>query len=201
VNTTARHESTGEAGKIHCSRVTCEELKKRAPEKFNIVERGLVEMKGKGKQLTYWLSSGECNNLVNESALKQLELEIQDLLAKTNFDIREQTKNAKKSLGLLTKLEDESASCNLWEEKSEQMCPSFPQKKNPRCPYAKGATKMKIPTVQTTTTTSNADQSSIPPHCPFLTNPESPMTEKDVGNNQLPVPNDAGDSTCRCQIM
>jgi hypothetical protein len=195
VNTTARHESTGEAGKIHCSRVTCEELKKRAPEKFSVVERGYVEMKGKGKQLTYWLGSIESNQLVNESALKQLDLEIQDLLAKTNFDIQEQTKNAK-SLGLLTKFEDESTSCNLWEEKSDKnTCPPSPPKYRP-CPFAKGATKMKIPVVRTTI--SDGDINSMQRQCPFFTNPESPQKDC-VGN--IPVPNDAGDSRCRCQIM
>jgi hypothetical protein len=59
----------------------------RAPGRFSLVERGLVEMKGKGEQLTYWLSGNEGNNLVNENALKQLDREIQELLAKRTFDV------------------------------------------------------------------------------------------------------------------
>jgi hypothetical protein len=195
VNTTARHESTGEAGKIHCSRVTCEELKKRAPEKFNIVERGLVEMKGKGKQLTYWLSSGECNNLVNESALKQLELEIQDLLAKTNFDIREQTKNAKKSLGLLEKMDDESSSFTCWAGKSENNCSGIPKTAS-LCPNATDTTcaaNVELPVVQ-----SSIDSMDLIQKCPHSSNTESAPSTNVVA---VPLQNESGDSTCRCQIM
>ncbi|XP_041481819.1 atrial natriuretic peptide receptor 1-like [Lytechinus variegatus] len=55
VNTASRMESTGEALKIHTS-LTC----KTILEKFQVFVlelRGLVEMKGKGKQTTYWLLS------------------------------------------------------------------------------------------------------------------------------------------------
>lgn len=48
MNTAAGHESSGEAGKIHCSRATYEELIKRLPDSFAMVERG--RMKGKGEQ-------------------------------------------------------------------------------------------------------------------------------------------------------
>jgi len=87
MNTTSRHESTGEPGKIHCSRVTYEQLKNRgATSNYDIVERGLVEMKGKGKQLTYWLTGCDTNELVNKEALEKLDAEVKELLAKTDFE-------------------------------------------------------------------------------------------------------------------
>lgn len=53
VNTASRMESTGEALKIHCSL----DLKRMldALGGYHLLERGLVDMKGKGKQLTYFL--------------------------------------------------------------------------------------------------------------------------------------------------
>ena len=87
VNTCARHESTGVAGKIHCSKTTAAQLADRnATSDYVIVEHGLVEMKGKGKQLTYWLSGSEQNELVNEAALRQLDVEVKTLLSKTDFN-------------------------------------------------------------------------------------------------------------------
>jgi class 3 adenylate cyclase len=76
VNTTARHESTGEPGKVHSSMTTMIELLKRANDEFVHDSRGMVEMKGKGAIPTYWLSSSEDNQLTNKAALKQLEEEI-----------------------------------------------------------------------------------------------------------------------------
>jgi len=87
MNTTSRHESTGAPGKIHCSKVTYEQLKnRRASANYDIVERGLVEMKGKGKQLTYWLTGSDTNELVNKEALEKLDVEVKELLAKTDFE-------------------------------------------------------------------------------------------------------------------
>eukprot|EP00057_Strongylocentrotus_purpuratus_P014597 XP_011669071.1 PREDICTED: atrial natriuretic peptide receptor 1-like [Strongylocentrotus purpuratus] len=60
VNTTSRMESTGEALKIHTS-LTC----KTILDKFQIFVlelRGLVEMKGKGQQTTFWLLSQKDND-------------------------------------------------------------------------------------------------------------------------------------------
>jgi class 3 adenylate cyclase len=107
VNTTARHESSGEPGKIHCSRVTKEELERRANDKFSLAERGLVEMKGKGEQLTYWLTGSESNKLVNGPALEKLDLEVKRLLETTNFDIEAQKERARKSLGVLSQMDGE----------------------------------------------------------------------------------------------
>jgi len=51
VNVASRMESTGEAGKIQISKTTAEKLKNR----FTLIERGEVEVKGKGKMRTWFL--------------------------------------------------------------------------------------------------------------------------------------------------
>ncbi|XP_055877061.1 receptor-type guanylate cyclase Gyc76C-like isoform X2 [Biomphalaria glabrata] len=53
VNTASRMESNGEALKIHCS-MSCKRILDRIGG-FHLEERGLISMKGKGTQLTYWL--------------------------------------------------------------------------------------------------------------------------------------------------
>lgn len=53
VNTASRMESNGEALKIHISHTTKQILDTFGT--FIMTERGEVEMKGKGKMLTYWL--------------------------------------------------------------------------------------------------------------------------------------------------
>ncbi|XP_014300035.1 guanylate cyclase 32E [Microplitis demolitor] len=53
VNTASRMESTGTALKIHCSQETKKLLDKLGG--FNLIERGIISMKGKGERLTYWL--------------------------------------------------------------------------------------------------------------------------------------------------
>lgn len=59
VNTASRMESNGEPLKIHISQSTKTILDKFGT--FDVTERGLVEMKGKGKMHTYWLN-GEQNS-------------------------------------------------------------------------------------------------------------------------------------------
>lgn len=59
VNTASRMESNGEPLKIHISQSTKTILDKFGT--FDIAERGLVDMKGKGKMQTYWLN-GEKNS-------------------------------------------------------------------------------------------------------------------------------------------
>ncbi|KAG7344816.1 adenylate and guanylate cyclase catalytic domain containing protein [Nitzschia inconspicua] len=76
VNTTARHESTGEPGRVHCSRSTMMELKLKASSQFKISARGMVEMKGKGSVLTYWIDSTDKNEYTSTNALVELEGEI-----------------------------------------------------------------------------------------------------------------------------
>ncbi|KAG7370247.1 adenylate/guanylate cyclase [Nitzschia inconspicua] len=76
VNTTARHESTGEPGRVHCSRSTMMELKVKASSQFKISARGMVEMKGKGSVPTYWIDSTDKNKYTSTNALLELEEEI-----------------------------------------------------------------------------------------------------------------------------
>ena len=66
VNTAARHESTGIAGKIQISSLLYGRLKhfsKESCPQYNFKARGLVDMKGKGEQYTYWLESGTEGNV------------------------------------------------------------------------------------------------------------------------------------------
>ena len=82
INTTSRHESTGEPNKIHCSSVTRDKLisSNRNSEHYNFTPRGLVDMKGKGKLFTYWLDAGELNPHVGASSLQDLVEEVQEML-------------------------------------------------------------------------------------------------------------------------
>lgn len=61
VNTASRMESNGEPLKIHISQSTKTILDKFKT--FDISERGLVEMKGKGKLVTYWLHGEQHSEL------------------------------------------------------------------------------------------------------------------------------------------
>lgn len=61
VNTASRMESNGEPLKIHISQSTKTILDKFGT--FDIAERGLVEMKGKGKLRTYWLNGEQHSEL------------------------------------------------------------------------------------------------------------------------------------------
>jgi len=58
VNVASRMESTSEPGRIHVSEAfahAVQQIKTDGP--FSIVERGTVEIKGKGMMTTYWLES------------------------------------------------------------------------------------------------------------------------------------------------
>lgn len=61
VNTASRMESNGEPLKIHISQNTKTILDKFKT--FDVEERGLVEMKGKGKMRTYWLHGEQHSEL------------------------------------------------------------------------------------------------------------------------------------------
>ncbi len=58
VNVASRMESHSEVGKIQVTSATYEILK----HKFDLVERGAIEVKGKGKMQTYWLTSKKSSN-------------------------------------------------------------------------------------------------------------------------------------------
>ncbi|KAK6170897.1 hypothetical protein SNE40_019184 [Patella caerulea] len=53
VNTASRMESHGEALKIHCSQQVKDHLDNLGG--YDVMERGVVNMKGKGEQITYWI--------------------------------------------------------------------------------------------------------------------------------------------------
>jgi len=124
VNTTSRHESTGEPGKIQCSSVTFERLTHFTihPEHYNFTPRGLVEMKGKGKMFTYWLDGpGESNPFVGPSKLQSLRNEVQEMLngktwRKRTYFERRSTNSSFSSLVLpsfeneVTETEDDNSS-------------------------------------------------------------------------------------------
>ena len=79
VNTASRHESTGEAGRIHCSKEFKEVLEDTGL--FVFSERGEVEMKGKGLRMTYWLDHAtELNTFSGESGLAAMVEESEVLL-------------------------------------------------------------------------------------------------------------------------
>ncbi|CAG9759818.1 unnamed protein product [Ceutorhynchus assimilis] len=61
VNTASRMEANGEPLKIHISAATMKILEKVG--RFEIQRRGEVEMKGKGKVVTYWLNGEKKNNV------------------------------------------------------------------------------------------------------------------------------------------
>lgn len=65
VNTASRMESNGEPLKIHISQSTKTILEQFGT--FDIIERGLVEMKGKGKMRTYWLNGEQNSNLYTKA--------------------------------------------------------------------------------------------------------------------------------------
>jgi class 3 adenylate cyclase len=94
VNTTARHESTGMAGKVHVSSILFGRLKHFSPHgedktQYTFTPRGLVEMKGKGQCYTYWLESGtKHNHAAGSRQLQVLSNEIVTLLKSNTFTRR-----------------------------------------------------------------------------------------------------------------
>lgn len=62
VNTASRMESNGEPLRIHISETTKNILDKFGS--FDVTERGLVEMKGKGKMRTFWLNGENLQNVL-----------------------------------------------------------------------------------------------------------------------------------------
>jgi class 3 adenylate cyclase len=119
VNVTARHESSGEAGRVHCSSVTQRILASMFHDRFTFIERGLVEMKGKGKLKTFWLESSEANGFINNKAMEELEIEIDDLLKQTKFESELEKENNMKNLALFGELGKSSLS----EEQEDVMGP------------------------------------------------------------------------------
>jgi len=93
VNTTSRHETTGMAGKIHCSSDLYGRLEHCSAygktKQYNFTPRGLVDMKGKGQSYTYWLDSAtEANSAAGVKAIAALSRVTLDLLSKNTFKLR-----------------------------------------------------------------------------------------------------------------
>jgi len=92
VNTTARHESTGIPGKIHCSSVLFSRLKHFAKfdePQYNFKARGLVDMKGKGRNYTYFVESGtDFNKGANSKALADLSKRAEQMIASKTWKKR-----------------------------------------------------------------------------------------------------------------
>ncbi|KAG7344856.1 adenylate and guanylate cyclase catalytic domain containing protein [Nitzschia inconspicua] len=110
VNTTARHESTGEPGRVHCSRSTMMELKVKASSQFKISARGMVEMKGKGSVPTYWIDSTDKNKYTSPNALLVLEEEIaKNALSSKKADSEEKETTLQKQMIDSEEVGDESA--------------------------------------------------------------------------------------------
>lgn len=71
VNTASRMESTGEALKIHIS-AQCKDALDRLGG-YITEKRGLIQLKGKGELVTYWLIDG------TDKAIKRREVNLNDL--------------------------------------------------------------------------------------------------------------------------
>jgi Adenylate and Guanylate cyclase catalytic domain len=93
VNVTARHESTGLAGKIQCSselftRLTDTSRYNGEPH-YIISARGLVYMKGKGDCMTYLLQGGtHANPHAGPAAIRELHQQVGDMLQKKDWKRR-----------------------------------------------------------------------------------------------------------------
>jgi len=62
MNTASRMESTGQVDKIHVSESTACVLQEKYPGWFQLEKREHIEVKGKGKMTTYWLSGYDTKN-------------------------------------------------------------------------------------------------------------------------------------------
>ena len=79
VNTASRMESTGEPSKIHCSSAFADFI---APSnQFKLIERGDIEVKGKGIMKTFWLDDAtESNAAANEASQLSFKMQSIDLV-------------------------------------------------------------------------------------------------------------------------
>jgi len=56
VNVAARMEANGDADRIHCTKEFVDALEEQEPTGFTVEEHGLIDVKGKGKMQTFWIS-------------------------------------------------------------------------------------------------------------------------------------------------
>ena len=84
VNVASRMESTGEGGRIHCSQVLADVLRKSGMYILN--ERGEVDVKGKGLMITSWLIGGQANNIhCTEEMLAKTQARASKVLSKVSM--------------------------------------------------------------------------------------------------------------------
>lgn len=80
INIAARHESTGEAGKIHVSEETQAILTfqdrhgEYFADSYKITRRGHTQMKGKGEMVTYWLDLSDNHNITTDDGMTMEEV-------------------------------------------------------------------------------------------------------------------------------
>ncbi|PVD39419.1 hypothetical protein C0Q70_02049 [Pomacea canaliculata] len=70
VNTASRLETTGEALKIHCSQECRDILEVLGG--YHLIQRGLIDMKGKGKKMTYFLLSEDTSQRMRRISEERL---------------------------------------------------------------------------------------------------------------------------------
>jgi len=91
VNTTSRHESTGEPDRIQASSITYGKIAhfSEQSDHFQWTPRGLVTMKGKGQMFTYWLDgASELNPRTGPEALKKLVKEVDEEISSKKWKKR-----------------------------------------------------------------------------------------------------------------
>ncbi len=85
-----RHESTGAAGRIQCSKDLYEHLAEFPAESqgplYKFTPRGYVEMKGKNRCYTYWLESAtQFNKDASRERISEIKIEVKSLLSKKKW--------------------------------------------------------------------------------------------------------------------
>lgn len=85
-----RHESTGAAGRIQCSKDLYEHLAEFPAESqgplYKFTPRGYVEMKGKSRCYTYWLESAtKFNKDASRERISEIKIEVKGLLSKKKW--------------------------------------------------------------------------------------------------------------------
>lgn len=105
VNTASRMESNSTKMRIHCSESTAKLLKEQAPQ-LRVRKRGKLDIKGKGKMTTYWVSRGGKNS----DKLPEIIETAPEMERDTEKPIPDAAKSAEFSVDAPTHLMDTSTS-------------------------------------------------------------------------------------------